>query len=211
MKRKNLVGQRFNALLVVSMAGTKNNRVLWNCKCDCGNTVVVDTHSLMTNNTKSCGCKKYGNRETHGEAKSGHQTRLYRIWSGMKNRCNNESHIGYAHYGAKGIKVCDKWRDYNEFKKWAFANGYDDKLTIDRIDNQKGYSPENCRWVTNKIQSNNTTRNHYVTVGNETLTISQWADRYNIPCRTIAARLNQLGWSPKEAVMTPIRGLYHAR
>lgn len=211
MKSKNLLNQRFSSLLVVSKAGTKNNRVIWNCQCECGRSVIVDTHSLTTGNTKSCGCKKYGNRVTHGEAKSNKQTRLYRIWAGMKNRCNNESHIGYAYYGAKGIKVCDEWNDYEIFKGWALENGYADNLTIDRIDNQKGYCPENCRWATYKTQCNNTTRNHYVTADGQTLSISQWAERNNLPCRTIAARLNLLGWSPEEAVMTPLRGIYHAK
>ena len=203
---KDLSTQRFGSLLVMSRAGTKNNRVVWNCKCDCGNEVWVDTHSLTTGNTKSCGCQKYGKRATHGDAGNQKQSRLYRIWAGMKSRCNNPSHIGYVYYGKKGIKVCEEWSDYEPFKYWAMQNGYADNLTIDRIDNQKDYCPENCRWVTYKVQSNNTARNHYVTIDGVTHSISEWSDITGIPSRTIAARINVLGWEPQDAILTPLRG-----
>ena len=205
-----LVGNKYGELTVIETIGSKNGRTIWHCKCSCGRVCDVDTHSLTTGNTKSCGCKKYGGRLSHGNTVGGH-TRLYNIWNGMKNRCKNKSHIGYKYYGAKGIEVCDEWADFMKFKKWAESNGYDDHLSIDRIDSNKNYRPENCRWVTSKVQSNNTCRNHYITVDGDTKTISQWAEKVGIPSRTIAARINVLGWPPQEAVLTPLRGARNGR
>ena len=192
-------------LTVIERVGSTNdNRALWRCQCECGGFTNVDTHSLTDGNTRSCGCRKYGGRLTHGEAKDG-QTRLYRIWSAMKMRCNNPNNVNYYLYGGKGIKVCDAWNDFNHFRDWAINNGYSDELTIDRIDSNKDYCPSNCRWVSYKIQSNNTSRNHYVTANGKTLTISQWSDETGIPSRTIAARINVLGWEPQDAVSIPLR------
>lgn len=203
--RKDLTGKQFGHLVVVEHCGSKNNRMLWTCRCECGNVTEVDTHSLTSGNTKSCGCRKYGGRLSHGEAKDS-QTRLYRIWSGMKNRCANESHIGFHLYGGKGIRVCDEWKSFENFRNWANQNGYNDSLTIDRIDSSRNYEPNNCRWVTYKKQSNNTTRNHFVTAFDTIKTISEWSDVFGVPQRTIAARVNLLGWCPEDAVSVPVRG-----
>lgn len=202
--RKDLSGKKFGHLTVIAQHGKKDNRIIWKCLCECGKTAYVDTHSLTTGNTKSCGCKKYGGRRTHGEAAS--QTRLYRIWAAMKSRCNNKNNIGFHRYGGKGIRVCDEWNTFEVFRDWAMSNGYSDELTIDRIDSNGDYVPENCRWVSYKVQSNNTSRNHYVTAFGDTKTISQWSDRFGVPERTIAARLNLLGWDTESAVSTPTRG-----
>lgn len=206
--KKDLIGRCFGHLTVLEQCGRKNNRIMWRCQCDCGNTTEVNTHSLTSGNTKSCGCKKYGGRLSHGEAKSG-QTRLYRIWSAMKGRCTNKNNIGFHLYGGKGVKVCEEWQQFEPFRDWAVSHGYTDELTIDRIDSNGDYTPENCRWTTYKVQSNNTSRNHYVTAFGETMTISQWSEKFGVPERTIAARLNLLGWCEEEAVSTPVRGVYH--
>lgn len=203
--RKDLTGKQFGYLRVIKPGGSKNNRVVWVCECECGNIATITTQSLTTGNTKSCGCHKYGGRLSHGESRNS-QTRLYRIWSGMKNRCTNETHIGFHLYGGKGIKVCEEWKSFENFRDWANKNGYNDSLTIDRKDSSKDYEPENCRWVSYKEQSNNTNRNHYIEAFGETKTISEWSDVYGVPQKTIAARVNLLEWSSEDAVSVPVRG-----
>lgn len=204
---KDLTGQKFGHLSVVKRNGSKNNRAMWECKCDCRNQTIVDTHSLTSQNTKSCGCQKHGGRRSHGEASS--HSRLYRILAAMKSRCVNPKNISFSAYGGKGIQVCAEWLKFEPFRDWARENGYTDSLTIDRIDINGNYEPGNCRWSTYKVQSNNTSRNHYITAFGETMTISQWADRFGVSDRTIAARINLLGWDAESAVSKPVRGGRH--
>lgn len=121
-------------------------------------------------------------------------TRLYTIWIAMRQRCNNPNNSNYPNYGAKGIKVCKEWKDYNNFYNWAIANGYredDRKLTIDRINNYKGYEPDNCRFLTLQEQQNNRTNNHFITFNGETHTISQWSKILGINVQTIFTRIRK--------------------
>lgn len=150
------------------------------CKCDCGTEKIVNIGSLVNGSSTSCGCfqKECITKRNykHGLAyRSDIEIRIYNIWSNMKRRCYNPKDRGYHNYGARGITVCDEWRnDFEAFYKWAYSNGYTKELTIDRIDNDKGYSPDNCRWTTMQVQSNNTRVNRHITYKGETHTIADW-------------------------------------
>ena len=132
-------------------------------------------------------------------------TRLYHIWNGMKQRCQNPKAISYKYYGAKGVSVCGEWCDcFNNFYRWAISNGYNDNLTLDRIDGNSDYTPSNCRWVTNKEQQNNTEYNQLITFRGETHNVTQWSEIINIPRFALYNRLRR-GWSIEKALTTKPR------
>ena len=159
-RRMNLVGQKFNMLTVLEFYDVQNGQSRWLCKCDCGNITVVYGRNLKIGNTMSCGCyHKNHNKEfnyKHGDSKN----RLYSIWSSMKSRCFDKKKKEYYWYGAKGITVCDEWLSYENFKKWALLNGYKENLTIDRIDSNKNYCPENCQWISLKENTDKSRRKY---------------------------------------------------
>lgn len=156
-----LVGKRFGKLTVVErMQNSKAHKTRWLCRCDCGNEVIVVGSNLQSGNTTSCGClhnellaeSNAKTKITHGHSKS----RLYTIWTDMKQRCNNPNDRYYKLYGGRGICVCKEWEhDFQAFYNWATSHGYKDSLSIDRIDNEKGYSSDNCRWATAKEHAEN--------------------------------------------------------
>lgn len=148
---------------------------------------------------------KYQTRLRHGET----GTRLYRIWNGMIRRCELFSSGSYKWYGAKGISVCSDWRrSYESFRDWAHENGYKENLTLDRIDGEKDYSPNNCRWITMKDQQNNRCNNHLLTYNGLTLTLSQWAEKIGLKPKTLAKRINEMHWSIEKALTTPLYKQY---
>lgn len=202
-----MIGNKYGRLLVLleesGQAGEKKKYV---CECECGNKVMVFKENLLSGHTRSCGCLKEeiikaGAHTIHGLSR----TRLYRIWKDMRRRCNNPSRINYHRYGGRGIKVCDDWnKDFICFYRWAIDNGYDDTLSIDRIDNDSGYFPENCRWVSNTQQANNRRSNRLLECNGEIHTISEWALETGLKQSVIESRLN-LGWDVKRILNTPVR------
>lgn len=184
----NLEGQKFNRLLVVNLLERrdKNGARLWNCICDCGNTVVVSTDRLRSGWTKSCGCFQRDTVIENNKARAHYQdvnnARLYRIWKGMIARTIYPSQDSYENYGGKGITVCKEWiNDYLMFESWALNNGYSDELSIDRIDGNKNYSPSNCRWADRTTQNNNQKSNINLSIGDLTMSIAQWAKFLGVP------------------------------
>nr|DAH21853.1 MAG TPA: PROTEIN/DNA Complex catalytic motif, Helix-turn-helix DNA [Caudoviricetes sp.] len=155
-----LTGQKFGRLTVIERCerpkGRKSKEAFWLCKCDCGNESTLSGYELRSGNTKSCGCY-HKERTSQLHLKHGYYgTRLYRIYYKMKERCYKPSNDNYKYYGGLGITICDEWlNDFSAFAKWSIENGYDEKLTIDRKDNTKGYSPDNCRWITIQEQQRN--------------------------------------------------------
>ena len=189
-------GERFGRLTVIQEAENQYGHRYILCQCDCGNQKTINLNSLVKGMSKSCGCYRrefiHQKNMTHGFTCNSKIERLYNIWSNMKRRCNNPNDAGYENYGGRGIKVCSEWEnDYVAFREWSLTHGYSDDLTIDRIDNNKGYSPDNCRWETMKVQSNNTRVNHKVTYKGETHTLSEWQDITGIDDNKIGRRLKK--------------------
>ena len=208
-KLKDITGERFGRLVVVErVENDSNGQAMWLCQCDCGSEPKVIRGSQLRNGKiSSCGCfhkeQLSDFRTTHGMAKC----RLYRIWKNMKQRCCNKNHPRYLDYGGRGITVCDEWvNDFTSFREWANSAGYNDGLSIDRIDVNSGYSPDNCRWADNKTQQNNRTTNHYITINNNTKTLREWCDEYKISYVLVRDRINKLGWNPIVALTTQQRG-----
>lgn len=206
-KIKNLVGQKFGKLLVINPTDKRNSKreVIWECKCDCGNKTFANTYSLTSGHTKSCGCsinheslsaagKKGGGIVKHNLSK----TRIYKTYTDMIHRCHNPNNPEFKNYGSRGIKVCDEWLDKENgvmsFYNWAINNGYKENLSIDRIDVNGNYCPENCRWATNKEQQNNKRNNCFLEYNGKILTIAQWSEILNIKASYIYKK-NRQNWN----------------
>lgn len=191
LRGNDLTGRKFGKLTVLHRDTSKKyNRPYWVCQCECGNIHSVKGSSLVCGTTKSCGCLK--NRITHGDAVNGKRTRLASIYHGMISRCYNANIRQYDQYGGRGIMVCDEWRhDYPAFKSWALSHGYNDSLTLDRIDVDGNYTPENCRWATPEEQSNNKRHNIVITYKGKTQTAAQWSRELGLVYPTIISRYHK--------------------
>lgn len=191
------IGQKFNKLTVV---GTLWNgrRWLWECECECGGKSVVYPNQVVRGKTKTCGCGRsvtfHNMHLKHGES----GTRLYGIWKGVINRCNPKN-THSCEYGSRGISVCDEWREYTAFRDWAMTSGYTDSLTIERVDVNGDYCPENCKWITFADQHKNTRKTIIVTHDGVTEPVSWWADKLGIPRSTVYDRIRR-GMTPEAAL-----------
>ena len=186
----NLIGKRFGRLVVLERAENKNKHVYWLCQCDCGNKTIVRSQHLTDGKILSCGCYVNEKNTRHGKAGS----RIYKIWHKMIRRCEKPTdHAKY--YKDKGVKVCPEWHDFNTFYSWSMENGYNDALTIDRINGNGNYEPSNCRWVTQREQARNTSRN----VKFNGVCQSEWAELLDVS-ETRLTTLRNKGYSLREAL-----------
>lgn len=205
-KNEDLTGKKFNRLTVDRFIGYGKRGKEWLCWCDCGDPYIVDGTSLKHGYTKSCGClqreRTAESRQTHGDT-SGGTTKLYYVWSAMRQRCENPKNKDYYLYGARGIKVCEEWADYSAFKEWAMENGYQEGLYLDRIDNDKGYQPDNCRWSTLEEQANNRRGNIITEINGEELTLAQAAYKYGLKYTTVVSRYHQQGLRGADLIRKP--------
>lgn len=155
---KKLTNQRFNRLIAICPTDKRSGaHIIWLCRCDCGNLKEISGNSLLTGLTKSCGClnreKVITRQTTHGDASNERRLPLYDVWQAMCQRYSNPNNPCYKNYGGRGIIICNEWKNYQSFKDWALQNGYQQGLTIDRIDNNGNYEPSNCQWITGSENS----------------------------------------------------------
>lgn len=183
------------------------NGRLWKIRCACGNEFVAQPSSSSGRCTK-CGYLynskmrlKHGESPDHNKSSS----RLYSIWLNMRQRCNNPHLSCYQHYGGRGITVCAEWADYVTFKEWALTHGYDDALTLDRINVDGNYSPSNCRWITQREQCRNKRDNHLLTFHGQTKTLVEWSEETGIPYHTLKGRINRYHFSVEDALTLPVK------
>lgn len=193
-------GQKYGDLTVLRQGESKNNRTHFDCVCDCGTECLVRADHLRRGHTVSCGCKnqRKAKRGHDGFREKGHPLR--QLWTGMKARCENPTHISYRLYGAKGIRVCDRWHTFENFV--ADMGPRPKGTSLDRVDSNDDYCPENCKWATATDQNRNKSSNRLVTIYGRSWPVSVWSEISLVPAKTIYARLKH-GWPEKIAVFAP--------
>ena len=195
----NMIGKKFGRLTVINelKERTKYGDKVYNCLCDCGKYIHAVGTILRRGSKKSCGCLNHEPKyKTHGLTNN----RIYKTWNRIKQRCYNKNAPNYKNYGARGIRICDEWlHDFDVFYEWAMSHGYDDTLTIDRINVNGNYEPDNCRWISNLEQQNNKRNNVYLTYNGKVQTMAQWARELNLSYNTISTR-HYIGWSDEECL-----------
>jgi hypothetical protein len=212
MERINLIGQRFGKLIVIKFVFKKNGNVCWECLCNCGNTTIVNTSNLRRKHTLSCGCLRK-KRLLESLTKHGmSHTRFWNIWRNMRQRCFDENTVNYNRYGGRGIKVCNRWLKFKNFKDDMYKSYKEHvkifgekKTQIDRKNYNKNYYKKNCRWVNLFEQANNKKNNHFLTYNNQTLTISQWERKLGFNKDIVRFRINKSKWSVEKSLTTPVR------
>lgn len=191
-----LTGRRFGRLTVTDAAERTGRRITWLCICACGNEKVVRGDHLKSGHTASCGCLPSGNR-THGQR----NTPLYGRWASMVSRTTNPNHPRYPDYGGRGITVCERWKSFEGFAE-DMGSTFSPELSLERIDNGRGYEPGNCRWATVIEQARNKRSSHLVTFRGQTKTIAEWAELLGLNYETVHTRLGKQGWPVDRALMT---------
>lgn len=208
-----LTGKRFGRLDVLYEVDKKQSSDrIWKCKCSCGTVKNVRQRLLITGKTKSCGCIRKEELVKRSTKHNCSNTRIYGIYAKMKKRCYSENDKRYKDYGGRGIVICDEWlgeNGFQNFKDWAYENGYNDSLTIDRIDNSGNYEPSNCRWTSYYVQNRNKRNNIVITWNGETKILKDWCKELGLDYRTIKARIHH-GWSVDRAFAEPIKHINRA-
>lgn len=208
-----LTGQRFGRLLAMEFVGIgRNHKSPWRCQCDCGAETTALASNLKRRLTTSCGCRRdeacSDKATTHGLASpSKGVSSIYKTWAGMMRRCNNPNEISYPHYGGRGIKVCERWKDAALFAQ-DMGEKPSPELSIERRDGNKDYCPENCYWGTEEQQANNRRNNVRLTFNGKTQTATQWERELNFPKNRITYRLRS-GWTPERALTEPVHKICH--
>lgn len=194
------VGTRFGRLVVLGRESKRysngNIRSFFLCHCDCGKDKSINGSSLVANRSHSCGCLIGDSARKHGDAWP-NKTPEYSIWSAILRRCTKKEDKAWKHYGGRGITICERWLDYRNFIS-DVGRRPEPHLTLDRIDNNKGYEPGNVRWATRDVQNRNSRRNVMLTIGDETMCVKDWSRRFGIPLGTFTHRIKraeQLQWS----------------
>lgn len=209
-KRSLKIGDRFGYLVVLEIpkGNLRRNKIL--CKCDCGNIGEYFLNNLRRGTTTSCGCKRSDyakiSRNCHGESTS----ILYKKWASIKTRCNNPNSSNYKDYGGRGIKICEEWKDFWPFREWAYENGYNDKLSIERKDVNGDYSPENCEWIELNEQANNKRNSVFIEYNGIKQTASQWGKELGVDRNTITYRV-RAGWNPEECLFGKEKNVTHSK
>ena len=209
--KDNLTGQIFGRLTVLyqvedHICPNGRHHDQWLCQCSCGSEpiVVIGSSLRYGEHTRSCGCLDSETKASRATKHGDSYTKLYGIYKSMIERCYNVNNKRYDDYGGRGIDVCCEWTDdYEEFKKWAVRTGYKNGLSIDREDNSRGYYPDNCRWVTQKVQANNTRRNRFIEFNGTSKTLAEWSDDVGIEYNTLYGRFRR-GWSAADMLTKPV-------
>lgn len=204
-RRVDLSGKRFTRLLAIEPIGTGGGKVVWLCRCDCGQITKVRASNLGSGAVKSCGCL---NRQRAAERQFVHglnRTPEHRIWTGLWSRCTNPNVKSYPRYGGRGIVVCERWRDFKAFLD-DLGPRPSHRHSVDRIDNDGPYAPSNCRWATSKEQRRNSIqRLRFIECFGDIRPLVDWCEEFKISYKLVQLRLNRLGWTPEKALTTPAR------
>lgn len=196
-------GKKFNRLFVVSLVKKENTKIsYWECLCDCGKSIIVQSCHIRGGHTKSCGCLQ---KETVSEINKSHgisDSEIYSVWQNMKNRCNNENYHRFDRYGGRGIKVCKRWEE--SFLEFHTDMGErPEGFTIERMDNDGDYEPGNCKWADNKEQCRNRSSNRIITFNGKTMCVADWAEEKRMNLSTIHSRI-RMGWSIERTLTEPV-------
>lgn len=201
------VGKRYGSLVVSKAINKKmkngNSQWFWNLKCDCGGEITTRPIEVIKGRVVSCGCYRKSRMllsKVHGES----HTRLHDIWCGINSRCN-PNNVNSRRYGARGIKVCGEWKDFEKFKEWALQNGYEDGLTIERVNVDGDYCPSNCTWTPLEIQARNRRTTMWVTYNGRKMSLAEAAELAGLPYKQVHGRIKKYGWSVEKALSTPIQ------
>jgi hypothetical protein len=199
-----LTGQRFGRLIVINRTLLKNKVTWFFCRCDCGKEKNIRAYSLKCGDTISCGCFKNEQVSKKCSTHRMSKQRIYSIWEGMINRCENPHNRNYKNYGKRGINVCDEWHSFESFFAYM-GHPPTPQHTIERINNYGNYEPGNCKWATRKEQGNNTRRSLFINFNGQHKTLSEWAELLDIKFKTLYSRLKLYGWPLERALTTPVR------